>query len=215
MSSYAWLQRFAVFSSVIVTLITVFLMSDIFMTAEDSKISSFDAQSKKDSVSQRAHQPANRVIEHPLEAETDMFELNVPIMDGLCKPTWKSLGETAQRPTWWRKAKIGMWLHWGPQSVGREGDWYAKWIYMPKYAWKKYQHVYKSHTDLYGHPSKHGYKDILPLWKAEAWYPAELMGLYRRAGARYVLAQARHSILDSTSAFRFALSLTHKGRRSA
>jgi hypothetical protein len=122
--------------------------------------------------------------------ENGMLDLNIPIAEGPVNPNWKSLGDHATRPSWWKNAKIGMWLHWGPQSVGREGDWYAKWIYMPKHAWGKYKDVYRSHLERYGHPSKHGYKDMLPLWKAERWDPAELMRLYRRAGARYVLAQA-------------------------
>jgi hypothetical protein len=61
-------------------------------------------------------------------------ENNVPIAAGPCEPTWRSLGDHFKCPAWWRKAKIGMWLHWGPQAVGEDGDWYAKWIYMPKYA---------------------------------------------------------------------------------
>ena len=44
----------------------------------------------------------------------------------------------------------------------------------------------------YGHPSRAGFKDILPLWKAEKWDPNKLMALYHRAGARYVIAQGMH-----------------------
>ena len=193
MSSTAWLQRIAVLTSVSATLIAIFVMSGISMMAEDEKASSFETHLNL----VRLRPPPERSdYQIDNEPETDMLKLNVPITDGLCKPTWRSLGENAQRPTWWRKAKIGMWLHWGPQSVGREGDWYAKWIYMPKHAWKNYEHLYRSHADLYGHPSKHGYKDILPLWKAERWDPNELLGLYKRAGARYVLAQALICFLD-------------------
>ena len=45
---------------------------------------------------------------------------------------------------------------------------------------------------MYGHPSKFGYKDILPLWKAEKWDPDRLMELYKAAGAHYFVAQAVH-----------------------
>lgn len=145
--------------------------------------------------------------------ENGMLEMDIPIAEGPVKPNWKSLGDHATRPSWWKDAKIGMWLHWGPQSVGREGDWYAKWIYMPKHAWKKYGDVYRNHVERYGHPSQHGYKDILPLWKAERWDPDELMRLYRRAGARYVLAQVRHNrpqiLYISLGIFGSSMSLSH------
>ena len=31
-----------------------------------------------------------------------------------------------QYPEWFRDAKFGIWAHWGPQAVPRQGDWYAK-----------------------------------------------------------------------------------------
>ena len=118
--------------------------------------------------------------------------IQVPIAQGPCEPTWKSLGEHFRQPKWWREAKIGMWLHWGPQSVGEDGDWYAKWIYMPEHAWGGYTRVYPHHLERVGHPSEFGYKDMLPRWKAEKWDPDKLMALYKRAGARYVIAQGMH-----------------------
>ncbi len=127
-----------------------------------------------------------------LAATAPMEVIKVPICPGPCEPTWKSLGDHFQQPAWWRQAKIGVWLHWGPQSVGEDGDWYAKWIYMPKYAWGNYTNVYEDHLKRFGHPSEFGYKDILPLWKAEKWDPDKLMALYKRAGARYVIGQGMH-----------------------
>ena len=122
----------------------------------------------------------------------EMQKIAVPIADGPCEPNWKSLGDHFKQPKWWRDAKIGMWLHWGPQSVGEDGDWYAKWIYMPKHAWGGYTRVYPHHLERVGHPSEFGYKDALLLWKAEKWDPDKLMALYKRAGARYVIGQGMH-----------------------
>jgi alpha-L-fucosidase len=122
----------------------------------------------------------------------DMETIKVPITPGPCEPTWNSLGDHFKQPKWWREAKIGMWLHWGPQSVGEDGDWYAKWIYMPREAWGDYSRVYPGHIQRFGHPSETGYKDKLPLWKAEKWDPDKLMALYKRAGARYVIGQGMH-----------------------
>jgi len=89
-------------------------------------------------------------------------------------------------PEWFRDAKLGIWAHWGPQAVPMMGDWYAKHLYVQGHR------QYKHHLETYGHPSKQGYKDIIPLWKAEKWDPDRLMGLYKKAGARYFVSMACH-----------------------
>jgi len=66
------------------------------------------------------------------------------------------------------------------------GDWYAKKMYMEGSA------DYKYHLEHYGHPSAFGYKDIIPLWKAEKWDPDKLMELYKKAGAKYFVSMATH-----------------------
>jgi alpha-L-fucosidase len=101
------------------------------------------------------------------------------------EPTWESL-RTFQCPDWFRDAKFGIWSHWGPQSVPMYGDWYARHMYVEGH----YQ--YRYHIRKYGHPSKFGYKDIIPLWKAEKFDPEVLMDLYVKAGAKYFVAQAAH-----------------------
>jgi alpha-L-fucosidase len=91
-----------------------------------------------------------------------------------------------QYPEWFRDAKFGIWAHWGPQAVPRQGDWYAKKMYQEGSA------DYKYHLEHYGHPSKFGYKDIIPLWKAEKWNPEQLMKLYKKVGAKYFVSMATH-----------------------
>ena len=93
---------------------------------------------------------------------------------------------TFECPSWFRDAKLGIWSHWGPQSVAMAGDWYARNIYIQG------QPQYLYHLRHYGHPSKFGYKDIVKLWKAEKFDPEGLMDLYVKAGARYFMAQAMH-----------------------
>ena len=89
-------------------------------------------------------------------------------------------------PDWYRDAKFGIWSHWGPQAVPRAGDWYARNMYV--YGTPQYKH----HLEHYGHPSKFGYKDIIPLWKAEKFDPEALMALYKKAGARYFVSMGVH-----------------------
>jgi alpha-L-fucosidase len=102
-------------------------------------------------------------------------------------------------PDWFRDAKFGIWSHWGPQAVPRQGDWYARDMYQSDYYdRKKNQYTGKPHANYtyhvknYGHPSKFGYKDILPLWKAEKWNPEELMALFKRVGAKYFVSMGVH-----------------------
>ena len=51
---------------------------------------------------------------------------------------------------------------------------------------------YRYHMRKYGHPSKVGYKDIVPQWKAENFDPEGLMDLFVAAGAKYFVGQAAH-----------------------
>ncbi|WP_295771283.1 alpha-L-fucosidase [uncultured Mucilaginibacter sp.] len=109
--------------------------------------------------------------------------------DGMAKgpflPSWNSL-EQYQVPDWFRDAKFGLWAHWGPQCQPEYGDWYAKGMY------EEGSSAYKYHLKTYGHPSKFGFKDVINEWKADKWDPAELVSLYKEAGAKYFVALANH-----------------------
>ncbi len=100
-------------------------------------------------------------------------------------PTDESLKQY-QCPDWFRDAKLGIWAVWGPESVPMQGDWYARHLYEEGSRHNKW------HLEHYGHPSKVGFKDIIPLWKAEKWEPEQLMALYRKAGAKYFCMIAEH-----------------------
>ncbi|UBM59194.1 alpha-L-fucosidase [Marinilongibacter aquaticus] len=122
--------------------------------------------------------------------------LDLPMAEGPFKPSDASLQEYAY-PEWFRDAKFGIWSHWGPQAVPRQGDWYARNMYIGAYKDKEgHMHEaseqYQHHLEHYGHPSKFGYKDIIPLWKAERWNPEKLMKLYKRVGAKYFVSMGTH-----------------------
>ena len=110
---------------------------------------------------------------------------DLPIEQGPFEPTWDSL-RAYRCPEWFRDAKLGIWSHWGPQSVPMYGDWYAQHMY------EEGSPQYRYHLRQYGHPSQFGYKDVIALWKAERFDPEALMRLYVDAGARYFVAQAAH-----------------------
>ncbi len=104
---------------------------------------------------------------------------------GPFQPTEESLKQY-RCPDWFRDAKLGIWAVWGPESVPMQGDWYARKMYLPDDSTQKF------HLANYGHPSKVGFKDIIPLWKAEKWDPDHLMSLYQKAGAKYFCMIAEH-----------------------
>jgi len=104
---------------------------------------------------------------------------------GPFQPTRESL--SAYRvPEWFRDAKFGLWAHWGPQSSVEDGDWYARNMYIPT------EPQYKYHVEHYGPQSKFGYKDLIPLWKGDKFDPEYLIGLYKKAGAKYFMSMGVH-----------------------
>ncbi len=110
---------------------------------------------------------------------------DLPYLQGKFEPTQASL-RTYVVPEWYRDAKFGVWSHWGPQAVPRQGDWYARRSY------QEGTRAYKYHQATYGHQSEFGYKDIIPMWKAERWNPEELMQLYKEMGAQYFVSMGTH-----------------------
>jgi alpha-L-fucosidase len=112
-------------------------------------------------------------------------EAHLDVPAGRFTPTMESL-RTYRTPDWFRDAKFGIWSHWGPQSVPRQGDWYARFMYVPGHP------HYDHHLKTYGHPSEVGYKDIIPLWTADRFDPEALMAKYAAAGARYFVSMGVH-----------------------
>jgi len=93
---------------------------------------------------------------------------------------------TYRAPDWFGEAKFGIWNHWGPQSAAEYGDWYARRMYVE--GEPQYQH----HLQHYGHPSKTGFADVIKSWKADKFDADYLMGLYKKAGAKYYMAMGVH-----------------------
>lgn len=122
----------------------------------------------------------------PLQgAEASSANPDLSIIPGPFKGTRESLREW-RIPDWYRDAKFGIWAHWGPQSSVEYGDWYARNMYLQG------QKQYEYHVKVYGHPTKVGYKDVIPLWKADKFDPHHLLQLYKKAGAKYFCSMAVH-----------------------
>src|SRR5258706_16467927 len=94
--------------------------------------------------------------------------VDLAIQKGPFRGTRESLKDY-QVPDWFRDAKFGIWAHWGPQSAPEYGDWYARNMYIEG------QKQYRYHLAHYGHPSKVGFKDVIPTWKANKFDPDYLL----------------------------------------
>jgi len=115
------------------------------------------------------------------------IKLDFAIAPGPFEPTWESIEKNyAGAPAWLREAKVGFWVHFGPQAAGRSGDWYARNLY------KQGSLAYQNHLKNYGHPSEVGYKEVLRDWNPTKLDPNRLVGLYKAAGARFLLIQGVH-----------------------
>ncbi len=129
------------------------------------------------------------VASQPL-GDVDSFKeeiVDLEITQGPFEANWQSIEENYPgSPEWLRDAKFGIWVHFGPQSAGESGDWYARYLYNPE------RKAYKNHLERYGHPSEVGYKDVLNTWNPEKLDPAYLTELYKKAGARFLMIQGVH-----------------------
>lgn len=123
-------------------------------------------------------------------ADPALFEeikLDFPITPGPCGPTWESIRQNYPgEPAWWRDAKFGVFVHWGPQASGMSGDWYARKLYMEG------TEPYNNHLKNFGHPSEVGYKDVLNQWKAAKWGPKDLTQKFHDAGMRFMMVVGVH-----------------------
>jgi len=107
------------------------------------------------------------------------IKMDFPIAAGPFEPTWESIDKNYPAdPKWLRDAKFGIWVHFGPQSAGESGDWFARRMYQPGTL------AYRNHMRKYGPPSVSGYKDMLHNWNPTELDPAKLVEVYHDAGAR-------------------------------
>ncbi len=99
---------------------------------------------------------------------------------------WSSLKDY-KIPEWYQDAKFGIFIHWGVYSVPAfDSEWYPRNIY--RQGTTRYQHQ----IDTYGPETSFGYKDFIPMFRAEHFDPDAWARLLHDAGARYVVPVAEH-----------------------
>ena len=108
------------------------------------------------------------------------------VADGPFHATWEALAGY-RVPDWYRDAKFGIFVHWGPYSVPAFGnEWYARNMYVVGQA--EYDH----HRETYGPQDEFGYKDFIPHLTGTHFDADDWASLFRQAGAQYVVPVAEH-----------------------
>lgn len=120
------------------------------------------------------------------KAAAKVAEVDSVIQQDTYKDDWQSL-KAYQPPDWYRDAKFGIFIHWGLYSVpGYANEWYSRNMY------QQGDDAFKHHVSTYGPQTKFGYKDFIPLFKAEKFDAHYWADLFKKAGAKYVVPVAEH-----------------------
>jgi len=110
----------------------------------------------------------------------------IQISDGPFQPTWESLSNY-RAPEWYVDGKFGIFIHWGVYSVPAFGnEWYPRNMYLQEN--KSFDH----HVKTFGPHTQFGYRDFIPLFRAEKFDADHWAELFRKAGARFVVPVAEH-----------------------
>ncbi|TAM97899.1 MAG: alpha-L-fucosidase [Chitinophagaceae bacterium] len=117
-------------------------------------------------------------------------------------PSWSSLKHYTV-PAWFRDAKFGIFIHWGVYAVPAfGGNSYGEWY--PYNMYRKGTKVFEHHVSTYGTQDTFGYKDFIPMFKADKFDPDDWARLFKEAGAKYVVPVAEHH--DGFAMYKTSLS---------
>ncbi len=102
------------------------------------------------------------------------------------EPAWDSL-KRYKVPQWFEDDKFGIFIHWGVYAVPAFGnEWY------PRNMYRKDEPAFEHHRNTWGKQKAFGYKDFIPMFKAEMWDPVAWAELFSQAGAKFVVSVAEH-----------------------
>lgn len=137
--------------------------------------------------------------------KTDKSTKEKPLVvtDSISKyePNWESIKKNYKDPEWFNDAKFGIFIHWGVYAVPAFGsEWYPRQMYMDtatftaqlKLQSKGPNATFLHHREKWGDQNNFGYKDFVPMFKAEKFNAVEWIDLFKKSGAKYVIPVADH-----------------------
>jgi alpha-L-fucosidase len=115
-----------------------------------------------------------------------LADVDHAIAAGPYRADWQSLSQS-EVPEWYKDAKFGVFIHWGVYSVPAfSSEWYPRLMYMQGSPENLHQ------VATYGPLTKFGYKDFIPMFKAEHYDPDAWAKLFKSAGFKYVVPVFEH-----------------------
>lgn len=127
-----------------------------------------------------------------------LADIDSVIANGPYKDTWASLSQY-RVPEWYQDLKFGIFIHWGIFSAPAfDNEWYSRNMYV------RGSRAFEHHIKTYGPQNVFGYKDFIPMFRAERFDPDAWAELFRCAGAEYVIPVAEHH--DGFQMYRSELS---------
>lgn len=115
---------------------------------------------------------------------------------------WEAI-DARETPQWWRDAKFGIFIHWGPYSVpafsqlytnkdGEAKGTYSEWYWEDLINPKRFAHeeVKAFHNRVYG--EKFSYHDFVEEFTTEMFEPKQWAEVFEDSGAKYVVLTAKH-----------------------
>jgi alpha-L-fucosidase len=130
--------------------------------------------------------PDPRAIEEKITRQVQ--KVGQVIAGGPFRDDWDSLKQITV-PDWYADAKLGIFIHWGVYSVPAFGsEWYPRLMYNPG----NERGIFEHHRQTWGDVSQFGYKDFIPMFRAEKFDAAAWARLFKESGAKYVVPVAEH-----------------------
>lgn len=121
-----------------------------------------------------------------MDTKKYLQEIDRVVEAGPYHDDWESLSHY-QVPKWYQDAKFGIFIHWGVYSVPAFGnEWYPRNMYLE--GSPEFEH----HIKTYGPHKQFGYKDFIPMFRAEKFNAEEWLDLFAHAGAKYLVPVAEH-----------------------
>ena len=118
--------------------------------------------------------------------EAYLRQIDEVIARGKYKADWGSLSGH-KTPDWYYNGKLGIFIQWGVYSVPAYGnEWY------PRSMYDRSCREFRHHVETYGPQDRFGYKDFIPMFRAERFDPDAWAALFRESGARFVMPVCEH-----------------------
>lgn len=138
----------------------------------------------------------NTQVEKPIKPSTEaqlsnsekLAEIKRVANQGPYKASFESFTQY-EIPAWYQDAKFGIFIHWGVYSVpAYNGEWYPRKMYRDE----QWSDEKEYHAKTWGPQTEFGYKDFVPMFKAENFDADQWLQIIKDSGARYIVPVAEH-----------------------